>query len=453
MRYERITPDLFVQNRKRLAGLLPANSLAVVNANDISITNADGTQNTIVNSDLFYLAGVEQEQTILVIYPDADEETHREILFVREPTPQMETWEGRKLAKQEARELTGIQNIQWLSEFPRRFHQLLCECDHVFLNSNEHKRAIIEVETREARFVTDTMRKHPLHNYRRLAQLMHRLRAIKSETEICLIRKACALTHQGFKRVLKFTRPGVSEFQVEAEFAHEFIGHGGRFAYPPIIGSGLNACCLHYLANEKMCREGELLLMDVGASYANYNADMTRTIPVGGKFTRRQRQVYDAVLRVLRQCIANLMPGTKLKQWQKAADQMIEHELVNLGLITSQQIKRQNPDEPVFKKYSMHGFGHPLGLDVHDVGITTKPIEAGWVLTVEPGIYIREEGFGIRLENNVLVTDQGPVDLMADIPIEAEEIEAIMNGRELVHKNKNGNGTSSFKSRRQTVPA
>jgi Xaa-Pro aminopeptidase len=452
MRYEKITPELFIQNRKRLAALLPANSLAVVNANDLSVTNADGTQGTVVNSDQFYLTGVEQEQTILLIYPDADDEAHREILFLREPTPLMETWEGHKLSKAEARELTGIQNIQWLGEFPRKFHQLLCECDHVFLNSNEHKRAIIEVETREARFVAETMRKHPLHNYRRLAQLMHRLRAVKSEPEINLLRKACALTGQGFKRVLKFVQPGVTEYQVEAEFVHEFIRHGGRLAYPPIIGAGLNACCLHYLANDQRCREGQLLLMDVGASYANYNADMTRTIPVNGKFTRRQRQVYESVLRVLRQGIAGLKPGVKLKDWQKAADQMMERELVDLGLITPKQIRRQDPDAPVFKKYFMHGVGHPLGLDVHDVGITTKPIEAGWVMTVEPGIYIREEGFAVRLENDVLVTNDGPVDLMAGIPIEAGEIETLMNRREIVPRNRNGNGAGLLKQRRQPVP-
>lgn len=453
MRYERIVTDLFIQNRKRLAGLLPANALAVVNANDVSITNADGTQNTIVNSDLFYLTGVEQEQTILLIYPDADDETHRELLFVREPTSQVEIWEGHKLTKPEARDLTGIQNIQWLQEFPRLFHQKICECDHVFLNSNEHKRAVVEVETREARFVRDTMRKHPLHNYRRLARLMHRLRAVKSETELDLIRKACSLTHQGFRRVLKFTRPGVSEYQVEAEFAHEFVRHGGRFAYPPIVGAGLNNCCLHYVANEQVCRDGQLLLMDVGASYANYNADMTRTIPVGGKFTRRQRQVYDAVLRILRQCVAGLVPGKKLRDWQKAAEEMTERELVNLGLISLRQIKRQKPDEPAFKQYLMHGVGHPLGLDVHDVGITTSPIEAGWVMTVEPGIYIREEGFGVRLENDVLVTHQGPVDLMADIPIEADEIETIMNSREADNKSRNGNGAAAIRTRRQTVSA
>jgi Xaa-Pro aminopeptidase len=447
MRYNPITPQLFSENRGRLAGLLPPNALAVVNANDLCPTNADGTQTTIVNSDLFYLTGVEQEQSILIVYPDADEEKHRELLFLREPTEHLELWEGHKLTKPEARKLTGIQDIHWLSEFPQLFHRLICECDHVFLNSNEHKRATTEVESREARFVAETMRKYPLHNYRRLAQLLHRLRAIKSDTEVSLIRKACDLTRRGFERVLKFTRPGVFEYQVEAEFTHEFVSQGGRHAYQPIIGGGRNGCCLHYLANNQVCRDGDLLLLDVGASYANYNSDMTRTIPINGRFTRRQKQVYNAVLNVLRQSIAGLVPGKKLKDWQKEAEAMTERELVNLGLLSPRQIKRQDPDKPAFKKYLMHGVGHPIGLDVHDVGITTNPIEAGWVMTVEPGLYLREEGFAVRLENNILITNDGPVDLMADIPIEADDIEARMNVRPAARNGRNGHSAAAFRRR------
>ncbi|HEU5072491.1 MAG TPA: aminopeptidase P family protein [Verrucomicrobiae bacterium] len=448
MRYDPITPQLFVENRQRLAALLPPNALAIVNANDICPTNADGTQNTIVNSDLFYLTGVEQEQTILLLYPEADDERHRELLFLREPTPESETWEGHKLSKDEARKLTGLENIHWLSEFPRLLHRLMCECDHVFLNSNEHKRAVIEVESRDARFVAELKRRYPLHNFRRLAPLLHRLRAVKSETEIALIRRACALSDQGFRRVLAFTQPGVFEYQVEAEFAHEFTSQGGRMAYQPIIGSGLNACCLHYLANDQVCRDGDLLLLDVGASYANYNSDLTRTIPVNGRFTPRQKAVYNAVLRVLRQCIAGLVPGRKLKDWQQEAEQLTERELVHLSLLTPAQIKRQKPDAPAFKKYLMHGVGHPIGLDVHDVGHTTKPIEAGWVMTVEPGIYIREEGFAVRLENDVLVTRDGPVDLMAHIPIEADEVEALMNAGKASRSGGNGRPHASPRAKR-----
>ena len=447
MRYTPIARELFVENRKRLAACLPTNALAVVNANDTCATNADGSQNTIANSDLFYLTGIEQEQSIVVLYPDADEEKHRELLFLREPTAETEVWEGRKLTKKTAREVTGIQHVHWLSDFPRLFHRLICECDHVFLDSNEHKRAIIETETREARFVAETMRKYPLHNYRRLAQVMHRLRAVKSDLEINLIRKACELTAQGFQRVLRFTRPGVAEYEIEAEFLHEFVRNGGRNAYLPIIASGVNACCLHYVSNENTCRDGDLLLLDVGASYANYNSDMTRTIPVSGRFTRRQRQVYDTVLDILRRCVAGLAAGKKLKDWQKEAEQMTERELVNLGLLTTQEIKRQDPEQPAFKKHFMHGVGHPIGLDVHDVGLLTKPIEPGWVITVEPGIYIPKENFAVRLENTVLVTKNGPVDLMSHIPIEADEIENLMQKSATNGNGKHGNGKPLAKTR------
>jgi Xaa-Pro aminopeptidase len=438
MRNASLPFQLFTENRRRLKELLPASSLAVVNANDVCPTNADGTQNTVPNSDLFYLSGVEQEQTILVLAPDADEEKHREMLFLREPTSENELWEGHKLTRKEAQALTGIQNIHWLSEFPRLFHRLMCESEHVFLNSNEHKRAVIEVESRDARFTAETIRRYPLHHYGRLAPLLHRLRAVKSESEIAVLRQACDLTHKGFQRALQFTRPGVLEREIEAEFAHEFIRAGGRFAYLPIIASGANACCLHYISNSKACQKGDLLLLDVAACYGNYNADLTRTIPVSGRFTRRQKEVYNAVLRVLRQCIAGLMPGKKIKDWQKEAEQLVQQELVELELLTTREIKQQNPDQPAFKKYFMHGVGHPLGLDVHDVGITTEPIQAGWVMTVEPGIYIPEEGFAVRLENDVLVTAQGPVDLMADIPIEADDIEALMQSRSLSSNGHNG---------------
>jgi Xaa-Pro aminopeptidase len=442
MRHEPIPSELFTANRARLAKLLPRNSLAVVNANDIPPANGDGTMCMMPNSDLFYLTGIEQEQSVLLIYPDADEEEHREILFLREPTAELELWEGHKLSKAEARQISGIKRVRWLSEFPRLFHRLMCECTHAVLNSNEHKRAVIEVQSREARFVSDTIRKYPLHSYQRLAPLLHRLRAVKSESELALVRRACAITGDGFERVLRFTRPGVNETEIEAEFAHEFIRQGGRFAYQPIIASGENACHLHYVSNCSPCNKGQLLLLDVAACYANYNADMTRTIPISGKFTPRQKRVYRSVLRILRQCIKSLSPGRKIKDWQKEAEQITEKELVELGLLTTAQIRRQDPDEPAFKKYFMHGVGHPLGLDVHDVGITTEPIQAGWVMTVEPAIYIREEGFAVRLENNVLVTRQGTVDLMADIPIEPEEIEAHMACAAKYTLTGNGNGTN-----------
>jgi Xaa-Pro aminopeptidase len=429
MRHTPIDPKLFTANRERLTKLLLPNSLVVVNANDIPATNADGSLAMPANSDLFYLSGIEQEQSILLLYPDADDEKHREILFLREPTPDMEIWEGHKLTKDEARKISGIKQIEWLSAFRSGFHRAMCECEHAYLNSNEHPRAVVEVESREARFVADTRRRYPLHDYQRLARLMHRLRAVKSKTEVALLNKACEITAKSFDRVLAFVRPGVHEYEIEAEFAHEYIRNGSRFAYLPIIATGPNACALHYIANSARCEPGDLLLLDVAASCANYNADMTRTIPVSGRFTRRQRQVYDAVLRVLRASIRGLVPGKKIKDWRKEAEDLIEKELVDLRLLSTRDIKRQNPEHPAFKKYFMHGLGHPLGLDVHDLGFTNEPIQAGWVMTCEPAIYIKEEGMAVRLENDILVTDKGPVDLLATIPIEADEIEHAMSNR------------------------
>lgn len=426
MRYAPIEPKLFVQNRERLKKLMLKNSLAVVNANDVLPTNADGSMALQANADLFYLAGIEQEETILLLYPEADDEKLREVLFLREPTEHLETWEGHKLTQEEARRRTGIRNIQWLPEFPRLFHRLMCECEHVYLNANEHKRAVVEVETRDARFAADCQRRYPLHSYQRLARLLHALRVVKSEPELELIKTACELTGRGFRRVARFVKPGVTETEVEAEFAHEFIRRRGGFAYLPIIATGVNACALHYLDNSALCRPGQLLLLDVAAAYANYHSDLTRTLPVNGRFTRRQKQIYNAVLRVFRQSVQGLVPGKRHKDWQQEAEQLIEKELVDLGLLNRREIKRQDPDHPAFKKYFMHGVGHPIGLDVHDVGFTTEPMQPGWVMTCEPAIYVKEEGMAVRLENTILVTENGPVDLMAHIPIEAEEIEELM---------------------------
>jgi Xaa-Pro aminopeptidase len=429
MRYRGIDSKLFVDNRASLARLTLPNSLAVINANDVLPTNADGTLPLRPNSDLFYLAGVEQEQTILLLYPDAHEEKMREILFLRETNELLATWEGHKLTKEEAQKQSGIKRVEWLSEFPAMFHRLMCECEHVYLNTNEHKRAVIEVETRDARFIRDTQRRYPLHDYHRLAPLMHRLRSVKSDLELDLLRQACAITRAGFLRVCRFVRPNVTETQVEAEFAHEFIRRGGDFAYWPIIASGQNACVLHYVQNDQICRSGELLLLDVAARYANFNADLTRTIPVNGRFSRRQRQVYNAVLRVLRGVSAAAVPGKLPKQWQKEAEALMEQELLQLGLLKASDVRKQDPDKPALKEYFMHGVGHPLGLDVHDVGLTTESIQPGWVLTVEPGIYLPKEGFAVRLENNIVVRRGGNLDLMADVPIEAEEIESLMRQR------------------------
>ncbi len=427
MRYRPIDPELFRTNRENLKRRLLKNSVVVVNANDVLPTNADGSLPLVPNSDLFYLTGIDQEETILVLAPDADEEKHRELLFLRETNEQLATWEGRKLTKEQARKISGIERVHWLNEFRPIFHRLMCECEHVYLNSNEHPRAVIEVETRDARFVRDCLARYPLHDYQRLARLMAQLRIVKSPLEVAVIRQACELTARGFERVLKFVRPGITETEIEAELAHEFIRGGGGFAYTPIVASGENNCVLHYIQNDQVCRKGDLLLLDVGASYAHYRSDLTRTIPISGRFTRRQKQVYNAVLRVLRETIRRMVPGKLPKELQKDAEKLIEEELLQLGLLRPADIKKQDPEKPAFKKYFMHGVSHPLGLDVHDVGFTTQPMQPGWVLTCEPAIYVREEGFGIRLETDVLITDSGNEDLLADVPIEADEIEELMH--------------------------
>jgi len=428
MKYERIDKRLFIENRRRLAERLLPNSIAVFNSNDIMPTSADGTMPFKQNADLFYLTGVDQEETILLLYPDAKEVKYREILFVRETNEHIAIWEGHKLTKEEATEVSGIRTVLWTSEFEKVFNTLMGDAEHLYLNTNEHPRAEVVVETRDARFIKWCQERYPLHSYRRLAPIMRDLRAVKSDIEIALMQKACKITEAGFRRVLRFVKPGVKEYEIEAEYAHEFLRHGSRgFAYTPIIASGANACVLHYIANDQVCQDGDLLLMDVGAEYANYASDMTRTIPVNGRFTPRQRQVYDAVLRVMRGAMDMLRPGNTLDEYHAAVGELMTKELVDLGLLTMDEVKNQNPEWPAYKKYFMHGTSHHLGLDVHDVGDKYRKFEPGMVFTCEPGIYIREEGLGIRLENDVVITENGLLDLMADIPLEAEEIEEIMN--------------------------
>jgi Xaa-Pro aminopeptidase len=420
---------LFTLNRKRLVKRLLPRSVAVLNANDIMPTNADGSMGHLQNADLFYLTGIHQEETILLLAPDAFDPNHREILFVRQPNEHLATWEGHKLTKEQVTAISGIKNVKWLPEFSGIFRQIIFEMENVYLNSNEHQRADVPVETRDQRFIRECQEKFPLHHYHRLARLMHELRAVKSQYEVDAIKAACDLTGMGFRRICKFLKPGVNEAEVEAEFAHEFILHKGQFAYPPIIAGGANNNILHYNLNDQPCKKGDLLLLDAAAGLGNYMSDLTRTIPVSGRFTRRQRQVYNAVLRVFRKQVAALVPGKTTKDLRTECEELIAKECVDLGLLKPSQIKKQKPDEPAVRPFFMHGISHPIGLDVHDVTYNHMKISPGWVLTVEPAIYIKKEGFGIRLENTVLVTENGQLDLMADIPIEAGEIEALMNRR------------------------
>lgn len=432
MRYKSINKELFETNRKNLVKELKSNSLVVVNANDIMPTNSDGTMRFRQNSDLFYLTGVDQEETILVLCPDFPDKKYREILFLRETSELISVWEGHKLTKEEAREQTGIETIIWVSDFTKIFNMLMVmgDVEHVYINTNDHYRADVAVESREARFVKWCLDKYPLHRYERLAPIMHRLRSIKSKYEIDQLQRACDITEKAFRRVLKFVKPGVIEYEIEAEFAHEFLRNGSRgFAYEPIIASGANSCVLHYIENNKPCKDGDVLLLDVGAEYANYNADLTRTIPVNGKFTKRQKDVYNAVLRIQREAFKMLRPGEKYYDYHKEIQKITESELIDLKLLDKKDVKNQDKDKPLFMKYFMHGTGHQLGLDVHDVGSMYHKMQVGQVWTVEPGIYIREEGFGIRIENNVVIEKNGVHDLMKHIPVEVEEIEEIMNSK------------------------
>ena len=429
MRYKQLPSSFFKANRERLAAQLPDKSLAVFNANDIMPTNADGAMGFWQNSDLYYLSGVDQEETILVLFPSAHNEERREVLFLRETSELIAIWEGDKLTKEQAKEVTGIEKVCWLDEFPRVFQEMMFEADTVYLNANEHLRASGAVETRDRRFIEQMRRDFPLHRLTRVAPLMHRLRMTKAPEEIAAIREATRVTEAGFRRVLPFVKPGVWEYEVEAELSHEYIrGRSRGFAYPPIIGSGKNACVLHYVSNENQCQDGEMLLMDVAAEYAGYFSDMTRTIPVNGRFTPRQRAVYDAVLRVTRACSQMLRPGVIHKDYQKEAEKIIESELIGLGLLDKAEVEKQDKDKPLYKKYFMHGVSHHIGLDVHDVADPNLPLAEGMLLTVEPGIYIREEGFAVRLENLIYVGKDGNEDLMDGVPIEADEIEALMRG-------------------------
>ncbi len=430
MRYENIGKELFISNRKRLIKELKQGSLALFNSNDIMPTNADGTMGFRQNNDLFYLSGIEQEESILVICHDFPDKKYHEVLFIKEPSELMEKWEGHKLTKQEAREISGIETIAWLSDLHKLFHHMMAmgNVENVYLNTNEHYRADVMVQSRDARFIDWCQKTYPLHRYRRVAPIMAFLRRVKQKREIELMQKACDITESGFRRVLKFLKPGVTENEIEAEYIHEFIRLRSKgFAYTPIIASGKSNVILHYIENNKKCNAGELVLLDVAAEYANYNADLTRTIPVSGKFTKRQKEVYNSVLYIQRQAFKMLTPSVVYFDFQKEIEKLMESELLKLKLISKTDIKNQKKDSPVYKKYFYHGTSHMLGLDVHDVGNMHDKVKVGSVWTIEPGIYIKEEKFGIRLENNVVIGKNKNIDLMKTIPIEAEEIESLMN--------------------------
>lgn len=433
MRYQPISSQLFIRNRQRLLTMLQPYSLVILHSNDIMPTNADGTMGFRQNSDLFYLTGVDQEETMLVLCPDHPDEKFREVLFLRETSELIEIWEGHKLTKEEAEQTSGIpaRQIYWTSQFETVFINMVFEAETIYLNSNEHTRNSSEVESRESRQIRQFRDRYPLHHLKRLAPLMHNLRAIKQPEEVELMREACRITEAGFRRLLNFVKPGVQEYEIEAELLHEFVRQRSRgFAYTPIIASGANACVLHYIANDQPCKDGDVILLDVAAEYANYNADLTRCLPVSGRFTPRQKDVYNAVLRVMNEAKKMLVSGNLWDEYHVEVDKVMESELIGLGLLKKHEVEAQDPAAPLYKKYFMHGTSHFLGLDVHDVGNKYRRFEPGMVFTCEPGIYIREEGLGIRLENNILITESGNIDLMATIPIEADEIEELMNNKQ-----------------------
>jgi Xaa-Pro aminopeptidase len=427
MRYLPIDNKLFIENRERYKAHLLPKSIAFFNANDEMPRSADQNYPFHQHPDLFYLTGIDQEQTLLVIFPDAPLPKYREILFLRKTNEHIAVWEGHKYTKEEARAASGIQTIMWTEDIPSVIPMLMNHSLNVYVNLNENDRFSSEVPYKELRFSNEMKAKYPAHFFHRSGPIMAQLRAIKSDFEIQVMQRAIDITEKAFRRVLRFVKPGVMEYEIEAEITHEFIrkratGH----AYTPIIASGPNANVLHYIDNNQECKEGDVILLDFGAEYGNYAADLSRSIPVSGQFTERQRDVYNAVLRVMKQATAMLVPGNTIEKYHVEVGKIMEEELIGLGLLNREEVKKQNPDMPLYKKYFMHGTSHFLGLDVHDIGNRYEPMKAGMVFTCEPGIYIPEEGLGIRLENDILITSKEPVDLMANIPLEVEEIEELM---------------------------
>jgi Xaa-Pro aminopeptidase len=429
MKYHPVDSALYIKNRKNFMAQMKPQSLAVFNSNDTYPISADSTMPFEQARDILFLSGVDQEESILVLFPDAPDKKHREILFLRETNEHIAVWEGEKLTKERALEVSGIATVFWLSEFDKVFYEVMTQVDTIYFNTNEHYRANVETETREARFIKVTKDKFPAHSWAKSNPILQRLRSVKDSIEIDLLQTACDITEKGLRRVLGFVKPGVWEFEIEAEFMHEFLcNRSKKFAYTPIVASGNNANVLHYIENNQQCKDGDLILMDVGAEYANYSSDMTRTIPVNGRFSKRQRVVYDAVNRVKNDATKMLVPGAFWKEYHVEVGKLMTSELLGLGLLDKADVQNENADWPAYKKYFMHGTSHHMGLDTHDYGILWEPMQANQVFTVEPGIYIPEEGFGIRLEDDVVIQASGaPFNLMRNIPIEAEEIEDIMN--------------------------
>lgn len=429
MKYHQIDRHLFVKNRAKFTAQMQSRSIAVFNSNDIYPVSADSTLPFAQHRDIFYLSGVDQEESILLLCPDAPYEHQKEMLFLKETSEHIAIWEGEKLSKEQAYAVSGIKTVYWLQDFEKVLFEMMTYTDTMYINTNEHYRSHIETETREARFIKWWKDKYPAHAVAKSNPILQRLRSVKESEEIDLIQNACNITELGFRRILSFVKPNVMEYEIEAEFIHEFIRNRSKgFAYTPIIASGNNANVLHYIQNNQQCKDGDLILLDVAAEYANYSSDLTRTIPVSGRYSERQKAVYNAVLRVKNEATQMLRPGTLWKNYQYEVGKIMTSELLGLRLLDKADVQNEKPEWPAYKKYFMHGTSHHMGLDTHDYGILTEPMQANMVFTVEPGIYIPEEGFGIRIEDNVVIQEKGePLNLMKNIPIEVEEIESLMN--------------------------
>jgi Xaa-Pro aminopeptidase len=430
MKYQPINSDLFIKNRKNFTSKMKPKSIAFFNSNDIYPISADSTMPFEQHRDLFYLSGVDQEESVLVLFPDCPNEALREVLFVRETNDHIAVWEGEKLTKEAGFKTSGIKNVHWLQDLEKVVFEMCSYADTFYINTNEHYRANVETETREDRFTKWLLAKYPAHSVAKSNPILQGLRSVKDPIEIDLMQHACAITEKGFRRILEFVKPGVWEYEIEAELIHEFIKNRSKgFAYTPIIASGNNANVLHYIENNQQCKNGDLILLDIAAEYANYKSDLTRTIPVSGQFTDRQKAVYNAVNRVKKEATKMLLPGTIWKEYHIEVGKLMTSELIGLGLLDKADVQNEDKNWPAYKKYFMHGTSHHIGLDTHDYGLLHEPMQANNVFTVEPGIYLPEEGFGIRLEDDVVIQEKGsPFNLMGNIPIEADEIEAIMRG-------------------------
>ena len=429
MKYHQIDRQLFIKNRKKFTAAMKPNSVAVFNSNDIYPVSADSTLPFAQHRDIYYLSGVDQEESILLLFPDAPYESLREILFLKETNDHIAVWEGEKLTKERAFEVSGVKTVIWLQDFHKTLKEVMAYSDTMYINTNEHYRASVDTQTREDRFIKWWKENYPAHKVEKSNPILQRLRSVKEQEELDLIQNACNITEKGFRRVLNFVKPNVTEYVIEAEFIHEFIRNRSKgFAYTPIIASGNNANVLHYIENNQPCKAGDLILFDVAAEYANYSSDMSRTIPVSGKYTDRQKAVYNAVLRVKNDATKLLVPGAMWKEYHEEVGKLMTSELLGLCLLDKADVQNQDPEWPAYKKYFMHGTSHHMGLDTHDYGLLYEPMKANMVFTVEPGIYIPAEGFGIRLEDNVVIQESGePFNMMANIPIEVEEIESLMN--------------------------